>query len=487
MSQQRYANLSEFIAFLESKDELARITTPVSCELEITEITDRVTKQGGPALLFENVEGYSIPVVTNLFGSQQRMAWGLGVDHLNDLSEKIRSLLNLAKSPPKGITEKAKALGELVKMARYQPKLVGKAPCQEVIYTGDDVDLNKLPILKCWPLDAGRYITLPLVITKDPDTGGRNVGMYRIQVFDSKTTGMHWQTHKVGTKHQRTAQEKGLERIDVAVAIGGDPTTIWSGSAPLPPDLDEFVVAGILREQAVEVVKAKTVDLEVPANAEFIIEGYVDVNEKRMEGPFGDHTGYYSLAEEYPVLHVTAITSRKQPIYPTTIVGRPIQEDYFMGKATERLFLPIIQTLMPEVIDMNMPAEGVFHNLVIVSVKKDYPGQAQKVMYGLWGMGLMALAKAIIVVDHFVNVQDISEVAWRVTNNIDPARDILMARGPVDDLDHASIEPKYGSKVGIDATAKQSSGESSREWPPDIVMEKLIKDLVDKKWDDYGI
>lgn len=487
MSQQQYANLSEFIAFLESKGELARITTPVSCELEITEITDRVTKQSGPALYFENVVGYSTPVVINLFGTQQRMAWALGVDHLDDLSHKIRSLLNLAKSPPKGITEKVKALGELAKMARFQPKLVKKAPCQEIVHDADTVDLNSLPILKCWPLDAGRYVTLPLVITKDPESGGRNVGMYRMQVFDSKTTGMHWQTHKVGTKHQRSAQEKGLERIDVAVALGGDPATIWSGSAPLPPDLDEFVIAGILRGQAVEVVKAKTVDLEVPANAEIIIEGYVDVHEKRLEGPFGDHTGYYSLADQYPVLHVTAITSRKEPIYPTIIVGRPLQEDYFLGKATERLFLPIIQTLMPEVIDMNMPAEGVFHNLVIVSVKKEYPGQAQKVMYGLWGMGLMALAKAIIVVDHFVNVQDISEVAWRVTNNIDPARDILLVNGPVDDLDHASIKPKYGSKVGIDATAKRAMDGSSREWPPDIVMEKTIKDLVDDKWDTYGI
>ena len=483
----KYKDLRDFIGFLESRGELKRITTPVSCELEIAEICDRVVKKGGPALLFENVEGYDIPVLINMFGTERRMAWALGVESLDDLVEQVRRLLGLMQGPPEGIMEKMRTLGQLVRMASFQPKTVGRAPCQEVVIMGEDVDLNKYPILKCWPMDGGRYITLPLVISKDPQTGTMNLGMYRVQVYDARTAGMHWQTHKVGAHHYRMGGERGLERIDVAIALGGDPATIWTGSAPLPPDMNELVVSGFIRQEGVELVKGKTVDLEVPAHAEMIIEGYVVPGYERMEGPFGDHTGYYSMPDMYPVFHVTCITHRRNPIYPTIIVGRPPMEDYYMGKVTERVFLPIIQMILPEVVDINMPAEGVFHNLVIVSVKKEYPGQARKVMYGLWGMGLMSLAKTIIVVDHFVNVHDPSEVTWRVTNNIDPSQDIMFASGPLDDLDHASPTPKYGSKMGIDATAKGHMEGRQRDWPPDIVMSPEMVALVDNKWAEYGL
>ena len=483
----KFKDLREFIAFLESKGELRRISVPVSSELEITEIADRVVKQGGPALLFENVDGSDIPVLINTYGTAQRAAWALGVEQLDDLGDRIRKLLGLVQTPPSGLLAKVRTLVDIIRMAGFQPKHVSNAPCQEVVLIGPDASLERLPILKCWPDDAGRFITLPMVITKDPSTGVRNVGMYRMQVYDGQTAGMHWQTHKVGTHHERVARELGQERLDVAVALGGDPTTIWSASAPLPPDLDEIVAAGFLREEGVELVRAKTVDLDVPAQAEFVLEGYVVPGELRTEGPFGDHTGYYSLADEYPVFHLTAITHRRNPIYPTIVVGRPVQEDYYMGKATERLFLPIIQMALPEVVDINMPAEGVFHNLVIVSIKKEYPGQAQKVMHALWGLGLMMLAKAIVVVDSFVDVQDVSEVAWRVTNNLDASQDITIASGPVDDLDHASPTPKVGSKVGIDATAKGPLEGRTREWPPDILMSDDIKALVDRKWGEYGV
>ena len=483
----KYKELGDFVRFLEEKGELRRIKTPVSCELEIAEVCDRVVKSGGPALLFENVEGYDVPVLINMFGSEQRMAWALGVESLDDLVNRIHELLGLMQGPPQGFMEKLRTLGQLRRMASYQPKMVRDAPCQEVVLEGDAADLNRYPILKCWPMDGGRYITLPLVITRDPETGVRNAGMYRIQVFDARTAAMHWQTHKVGTHHYRVSGEMGRERVDVAVVLGGDPATIWTGSAPLPPGLDELMIAGFIREEAVELVRCKTVDLEVPARAEIVIEGYVVPGDEAIEGPFGDHTGYYSMPDTYPVFHVTCITQRKDPIYPTIIVGRPPMEDYFMGKVTERVFLPMIQMVLPEVVDMNMPAEGVFHNLVIVSIKKEYPGQARKVMYGLWGLGLMSLAKTIVVVDHFVNVNNISEVTWRVTNNIDPSQDILFATGPLDDLDHATPTPKFGSKVGIDATAKGPMEGRQREWPPDIVMSPEVKALVDRKWAEYGI
>ena len=487
-SNMKFKDLREFISFLENKGELRRITAPVSHELEITEIADRVIKAGGPALLFENVTGFDTPLLVNMYGSHQRVAWALGVEHVDDLVGRVEGLLDLMQGPPKGILNKLRTLGQLIQMGSFQPKTVNNGPCQEVVIQGDDVDLYKFPILKCWPLDGGPFITLPLVITKDPETSIQNYGTYRMQVYDKQTTGMHWQTHKVGTHHYRLSHELGLEKLDVAVALGGDPATIWTGSAPLPPDMDEMAVAGFLREEGVELVKAKTNDLWVPAQAEIVLEGYVTPGEERDEGPFGDHTGYYSMEDPYPVFHVTCITHRKNPIYPAAIVGRPPMEDYWMGKITERVFLPMMKLILPEIVDLNMPAEGSFHNLVIVSIKKEYPGQGRKVMHGLWGLGLMSLVKTIIVVDHNVDVQNISEVAWRVTNNIDPGQDFVFADGPIDDLDIGSSTPKFGSKVGLDATIKWA-GEGARQkgWPPDIEMDAAVKDLVDRKWTEYGL
>ena len=481
-----FKDIRQFIEFLDERGDLKRITAKVDSDLEITEITDRTIKSGGPALLFENVAGSDAPVAINLMGTHQRTAWALGVEKIDDLTSRVRKLLGLAQGPPSGLMGKARALGDLVSVARTQPKIVRRAPCQDVVVTGEDVDLNILPALKCWPDDAGRYITLPLVVSRDPESGRRNVGIYRMQIFDRNTTGMHWQTHKGGAHHYRVGESQRLQKLEVAVALGGDPAAIWSGSMPLPPDMDEFAIAGLIREEPVELVKCKTVDLEVPAHAEYVLEGYVTPGELRPEGPFGDHTGYYSPAEDYPVFHVTTMTHRKNPIYPTTMVGRPPTEDFFMGKAAERIMLPILQMALPEIVDMNMPAEGAFHNLLIVSMRKEYPGHAQKVMHALWGMGLLMLTKTIIVVDHDVNVQDPSEVAWRVTNNINPATDITFAEGPIDDLDHATPIPKFGSKMGIDATAKGITDGRSRDWPPDIVMSEEIKTLVDRRWKEYG-
>ena len=484
----KFKDLREFIRFLEDKGELRRIKTPVNHELEITEITDRVIRSGGPALLFENVTGFDAPVLINMYGTHQRTAWALGVENVDDLVDRIDGLLDLMHGPPKGLMNKLRTLGQIVQLGSHQPKTVNNAPCQEVVVHGDDVDLYKFPIMKCWPLDGGPFVTLPLVVTRDPETGVQNYGTYRMQVYDKQTTGMHWQTHKVGTHHYRMSHELGLDRLDVAVALGGDPATIWTGSAPLPPDMDEMVMAGFLREEGVDLVKAKTNDLMVPAQSEIILEGYVVPGEERDEGPFGDHTGYYSMEEPYPVFHITCITHRKEPIYPAALVGRPPMEDYYMGKVTERIFLPMMKLVLPELVDINMPAEGSFHNLVIVSIKKEYPGQGRKVMHGLWGLGLMSLVKTIIVVDHNVDVQNISEVAWRVTNNFDPGEDLVFADGPIDDLDIGSPSPKYGKKIGIDATIKGplESGRH-REWPPDIAMDPDVMALVDQKWNNYGI
>lgn len=483
----KFKDLREYIAFLGKKGDLRRITTPVNCELEITEIADRVVQSGGPALLFENVIGYDTPLLINMFTSDQRMAWALGVEHVDELVARMQGLLQLRQGPPTGLLNKLRTLGQLVQLGSFQPKTVRNAPCHEVVLQGDAVDLFKFPILKCWPDDGGRYITLPLVITKDPETGVQNYGIYRMQVYDARTTGMHWQTHKVGAHHYRVSQAQQAEKLEVAVALGGDPATIWTGSAPLPPDLDEMVFAGFIREEGVELVQAKSVDLLVPAQAEIVLEGYVTPGEERMEGPFGDHTGYYSMPDPYPVFHVTTITHRRNPIYPTTFVGRPPKEDYWMGKVTERVFLPLIKLMLPEIVDINMPAEGIFHNLVLVSIKKEYPGQARKVMMGLWGLGLMSLAKTIVVVDDFVNVQNPSEVAWRVANNLDPGRDLVVVEGPLDDLDVASPTAKFGSKLGIDATRKGPGEGYHRGWPPDIEMSPEIKALVDRRWAEYGL
>ncbi|MCA0354678.1 MAG: menaquinone biosynthesis decarboxylase [Chloroflexi bacterium] len=484
-----FSDLREWIAFLEKRGELKRIKTPVSADLEITEITDRVSKmkqgQGNVALLFENVIGSDLPVLINGVGTEQRMAWALGLEKLDDLRARLASVVK--PEVPEGVFDKLKKVSELSEILRYRPKTVTSAPCQDIVWTGDQIDLNKLPILKCWPDDGGRYVTLTTVISRDPYKGIRNVGMYRVQVYDEKTVGMHWQIHKGGTEHQREALRKGGVKLPVAVAIGGDYATIYSGSAPLPPGIDEIMLAGWLRRERVEMVKCKTIDLEVPANAEIILEGYVDPSESRLEGPFGDHTGYYSLADQYPVMHLTAITMRKDAIYPTTIVGYPPQEDYWLGKATERLFLPLMQLVVPEVIDVNMPAEGTFHNLLVVSIKKKYPGQVRKVMYGLWGLMLMSLTKFIIVVDEDIDVQDMNQVLFHVTSNVDPQRDTVIVEGPLDALDHSADHFAYGHKMGIDATRKrQDIDRFPREWPQDIRMTQSIVDRVTKRWREYG-
>jgi 4-hydroxy-3-polyprenylbenzoate decarboxylase len=483
-----FRDLSEFVALLEKRDRLRRIATPVSWDLEITEITDRVSKSPADrnvALLFERVEGSDLPVLVNAFGAPDRMAWALGVERLDELGERVARLLDLRV--PGTFMERLKKLGTLFDVARAAPRRVTQAPCQEVVET-ERPSLAGLPILRCWPQDGGRYITLPGVFTKDPVTGARNVGMYRLQYFDDRTLGMHWQIHKGGAEHHRRAEEsRDGGRMEVAVALGGDPAMVYAASAPLPPGVDEVVFAGWLRGAPVALVKCRTIDIEVPAEAEVILEGYVDPAERRLEGPFGDHTGYYSLARDYPVFHLTAVTRRARPIYPTTIVGRPPQEDYWLGKATERLFLPIMKLMLPEIVDVNMPAEGVFHNLVIVSIKKRYPGQARKVMTALWGMGLMMLAKTIIVVSDHVNVHDLSEVAWRATGNIDPKRDLMILEGPMDDLDHAALRHRYGGKLGIDATEKGPLDDVAQAWPDEIVMTEDIRERVSRRWKDYGL
>jgi 4-hydroxy-3-polyprenylbenzoate decarboxylase len=482
-----FADLREFVAHLEKTGQLRRVSAPVSRDLEISEITDRISKRAGEdnvALLFENVEGFSMPVLINAFGSPSRMAAALGVERLDDLSARVAKLLDLRM--PGSLFDKLRRLGDLFDLAKAGPKRVRSAPCQEVVETADP-SLAALPVLRCWPGDAGRYITLPLVFTRDPVTQARNVGMYRLQVYDERTLGMHWQIHKGSAEHQRVAEERGARRMDVAIALGGDPVAIYSGSAPLPPGVDEMVFSGWLRGAGVPMVACKTVDLEVPAEAEIVLEGWVDPAERRLEGPFGDHTGYYSLARDYPVFHLQALTRRKNPIYPTTIVGRPPQEDYWLGKATERIFLPIIRLLLPEVVDMNMPAEGVFHNLVIVSIRKRYPGQARKVMYALWGLGLMMLAKNILIVSEHVDVQSLSEVAWRATGNVDPKRDLVLVDGPMDDLDHAALRHRFGGKLGIDATEKTEADGIGQPWPDEITMSPEIRERVTRRWAEYGL
>ncbi|MGH7332699.1 MAG: menaquinone biosynthesis decarboxylase [Candidatus Rokuibacteriota bacterium] len=482
-------NLQELVTLLEKRGQLKRIGVPVARDLEISEIVDRVSKgpaAGNVALLFERVDGFEMPVLINAFGSSARTACALGVERLDELGERLAKLLDLRM--PGTFAEKLKKLGSLIDVVKAGPRRVSTAPCQEVVETARP-SLADIPALRCWPDDGGRYITLPGVFTRDPRTGARNVGMYRLQIFDDRTLGMHWQTHKGGAEHQRVAGEAGgpaSARMPVAITLGGDPAMIYAASAPLPPGVDEVVFAGWLRGSGVELVPCRTVDLEVPAEAEIVLEGYVDPAERRLEGPFGDHTGYYSLARDYPVFHLTAVTRRARPIYPATLVGRPPQEDYWLGKATERLFLPIIKLMLPEVVDMNMPAEGVFHNLVIVAIRKRYPGHARKVMSALWGMGLMMLAKTIVVVSDHVNVHDLSEVAWRATGNIDPRRDLMIIEGPMDDLDHAALRHRFGGKLGIDATEKGPLDDISQPWPDEIRMTEEIRALVTRRWKDYG-
>lgn len=482
-----YKDLREFVAELEKRDWLKRITTPVSCDLEITEITDRVSKRegaGNVALLFENVIGYDIPVLINAFGSMERMALALGVSTIEDVADEIRTMLKL---PYISLQNKLDVISiiPMIKRAINFPKYVKNAPCQEIIER--DPDLDKFPILRCWPQDGGPFITLPLVFTKNPATGKRNVGMYRLQKYDKKTTGMHWHIHKNGADNYRDTVSAGKHRMEVAVAIGTDPALTYAATAPLPRDVDEMVFAGFLRHKSLELTKCVTVDIEVPATSEIVLEGYVEAGEVRREGPFGDHTGYYSLADDYPVFHITCITHRKNPIYAATIVGRPPMEDCYLAKATERIFLPILQQIIPEIVDINLPLTGVFHNCAMVSIRKTYPQQAKKVMQSIWGMGQMMFTKMIIVVDEHVDVQDEKEVWWRVFNNIDAKHDIVMVDGPLDVLDHSSPMAKWGTKLGIDATKTWPEEGHTREWPDEISMSEIVRRNVDGKWKELGL
>jgi 4-hydroxy-3-polyprenylbenzoate decarboxylase len=535
-----YNDLRDWIAALDRAGELKRIKTEADPILEIAEITDRVSKgnvgagvppvqAGGPALLFQNVKGHpGSQVLINQFGSERRMKMALEVDSLDEIADRIRAFMDVKS--PQGFLDKVKMLPMLAEMGKFFPKTVSTGPCKEVIRK-DKFSLSEFPILQCWPKDAGRFITLPCVITRDPKTGKRNVGMYRMQVFDERTTGMHWQRQKIGAEHYREALRNAAAqdsaknsaqsnasaragtpapplgsarasvdimartsggsvsaegtpsgRMEVAVAIGTDPALTFSAIVPAPPDVEEYLIAGFLRQKPVELVKCETVDLEVPANAEMILEGHVHLDELRTEGSFGDHTGFYSLEDLYPVFHISCITHRKDPIYATTIVGKPPQEDAYMGKAVERIFLPLMKLTIPELVDVNLPIEGVFHNLMIVSIKKSYPGQARKVMNAIWSLGQAMFTKCVIVVDEDVNVQNIGEVVLKVLNHIDPERDIQFTLGPVDSLDHASRLPNFGSKMGIDATRKWTSEGFTRPWPDEILMDSKTKALVDSKW-----
>lgn len=480
-----YRDLRAFLARLEREGELKRISAEVDPVLEITEITNRVTKAGGPALLFERPKGSNIPVVINLLGSERRVNLALEVDDIDQVANRVRSFLDV--QTPQGFLDKVKMLPKLAELGSFFPKTVKSGACKEVIRT-EDFSLLSFPILKCWPQDGGRYITWPMVITKNPETGKRNVGCYRMQVFDERTTGMHWQTQKHGAEHFRSARSRhGTGRLEVAVAIGADPATALAGILPVPPDLDEFMFSGFLRRDAVELVPCETVDLEVPANAEIVLEGYVELSEMRTEGPFGDHTGFYSLEGEYPVFHVTCITHRKDPLYLTTIVGPPPQEDFFMGHAIERIFLPVMKMQYPEIVDVAMPAEGIFQNLMIVAIRKSYPGHARKIMNAIWSLGQAMLTKVIVVVDHDVDIQNPREVVWKTLCAIDPQRDIEFVLGPVDTLEHASRLQDFGSKMGIDATRKWQSEGFARPWPDEIRMDAATKSRVDALWQSLGI
>ncbi len=479
-----YRNLQEFVELLEKKGELVRIKEEVSPYLEITEITDRVCKQFGPALLFEKVEGSKTPVLMNAFGSVRRMCMALEVPTLDTLGDEVLDFIEA--EAPNTLMKKLKMVPKLARLKNAFPKMVKSGRCQEIVYKNDQVDLGILPILHCWPKDGGPFITLPLVFTKHPETGRRNVGMYRMQVFDKNTTGMHWHMHKDGAHHYRVAERRG-ERLPVAVAIGPDPAMTYAATAPLPAEIDEVVFAGFLRNSPVELVPCLTVPLEVPANSQIVLEGYVEPGERRIEGPFGDHTGYYSLEDEYPVFHVQCMTMRKDAIYPSTIVGQPPQEDCYMAKATERLFLPLIKKTLPEIRDINLPLEGVFHNLAFVSIDKRYPGHARKVMSALWGLGQMMFCKIICIFDKEVDVQDLSQVLWRLGNNVDPRRDIMFVDGPVDALDHAAPLPHYGSKMGIDCTRKWPEEGFGRPWPDVIEMDPLVKKKIDEIWHKLGL
>ncbi len=474
------SDLRSWIALLEREGELARVSAEVDPRLEVTEIVDRTVRAGGPALLFENPRGSHHPLLINQFGTERRMCMAFGVGRLDDVAHKLEDVLEM--QPPQGLVDKVRGLKKLKSIADSLPQVARRGPVQDVVFTGDDVDLARLPVQTCWPGDAGPFITLPAVITKDPHTGVRNVGMYRMQVLDRSSTAMHWQIHKDGRADYLATDG----RIEVAVALGLDPVTTYSASAPLPKHIDELMLAGFLRGEPVQLVKAKTVDLEVPAAAEIVLEGYIEKDELTDEGPFGDHTGYYTAAEPFPVFRVTAVTMREDAIYPSIVVGKPPQEDAWLGKATERIFLPAVKMTVPEIVDYDLPVAGAFHNCCIVSIRKAFPGHAKKVMHAIWGLGMLSLTKSVVVVDAHVNVHNYEEVFFYVGANVDPARDVLLTEGPLDHLDHAPTRQFLGGKLGIDATAK-GPDEGARPWPEEIEMSAEVRDLVDRRWEEYGI
>jgi len=483
-------NLTSFLDDLERAGELVRVREPVAARLEITELADRMMKSpgGGKAMLFERPlldDGSvsAIPVAINLFGSWKRMSMALGVEDVREHADRIAELLQ--PDVPKGFWAKVQMIPKFAGLAKVPPRTYkGRPPCQEVVWRGDEVDLRKIPILTCWPKDAGPFVTLPMVVTKDPETGVQNLGMYRMQVTGPTTTFMHWQRHKGGAAHFRKWKERG-ERMPVVVALGADAATMYTPTAPLPPGIDEYLFSGFLRKEPLQIAPATTCDLMIPAEAEIVLEGYVDPDEPfGLEGPFGDHTGFYTPADWFPTFHVTTVTMRRNAVYPATIVGIPPVEDFYLGGATERIFLPLLKLTMPEIVDYHMPAEGIFHNLVLVSIRKEYPGHAYKVMNGLWGAGLMSLAKVIVVVDHDIDVKNAQEVWWFALNNIDPERDVRFSMGPIDDLDHASRGPAFGSKMGIDGTRKWPEEGVTRiqPWPEVVRMDDAVKARVDDLW-----
>jgi 4-hydroxy-3-polyprenylbenzoate decarboxylase len=478
--------LSAFVRALEERGELVRVRSRVDARLEIAALADRVVKASGPALLFEDAAGSRFPLLINAFGSRARMSLALGVADLEQHARAIEELVHMRA--PSSARELAQLALKLPELAHVPPRPVSDAPCQDVVLTGDEVDLGMLPILTCWPDDGGPFITLPQVITRDPETGVRNVGCYRMQKLDARSTAMHWQVHKTGARHFRRAKELGLPRLDVAVALGGDPAMIYAATAPLPDGIDEWMFAGFLRKRGVGTVKCKTVDLEVPAESDFVLEGYVDPREEPVaEGPFGDHTGYYTPVEPFPRFHVTAITHRKDAVYPATVVGPPPMEDAWLGKATERLFLPLLRMLFPEVVDMNLPVDGAFHNLVLISIDKQYPFHAARLAHGLWGSGQMSFSKVICVVDKDVDVQDMGQVAWRLLANLDPKRDFAFVDGPIDQLDHGANQALWGSKVCIDGTRKWREEGYTRVWPEVCRADAATTRKVDALMEELGL
>jgi 4-hydroxy-3-polyprenylbenzoate decarboxylase len=481
-----FATFGAFLAELERRGELLRVTRPVDPVLEVTALTDLCVKRGGPALLFENPVGSRVPLAINTFGSLRRVGLALGVEHPDEIAARIAELVALPQALPKmSLGEKLRAAFTAAGLLpKLKPRLVRSGRCQEVVET-ERPNLLQFPILQCWPDDGGRFITLPLVFTRDRRTGARNCGMYRMQVYDERTTGMHWHLHKGSSRSYQDYETCG-ERMAVAVALGGDPVLTYCATAPLPDGVDEMMLAGFIRQAPVEMVKARTVDLEVPASAEIVIEGYVEPHERRREGPFGDHTGFYSLADDYPVFHVTAITHAADPLYPTIVVGKPPMEDTFLGHATERIFLPLLRLTLPEVVDMAMPLAGVFHNCVVLSIDKRYPQHARKVCYAVWGTGQLMFSKFVIIVDQHVDVHNEQEVMWHVWNSVDPRRDTFLVDGPLDALDHTCAQPAWGSKMGIDATRKWASEGFARDWPDELTMTPEIAARAALWWEELA-